>query len=373
MTLAQYGSRAPFAAHASASRRPRKRPRNYADPAGAGLALRGRRCRRGTTPRRSPNTAGRSPASPGAAARRPRALALEPPPRQGRPRRVRWRRRGRVQGLETSATSGRPGLALPARTASPRRRAAETQHHLAKKKKLSARAAPGAKAAIARRRSSPATSSGSRCSSRSHTPGRAIPLGAASQVEVAARSIRARAAAAPFRVEDHTAETLDGVRLRASRRSPTDACGAGRSLYFRLGAASLSRARRWGAGRRYLRDALVDVDRPRVDAALERGDALVAELLWEGGGRNSDAVVAVGDDQRAPRRARPRRRIRLRRSSFNRDQRAAAAARRISMLAGRCARRGGTRARPPSASRRGLSRRICWTMAVLSIPPWMAP
>ncbi|WP_437719239.1 hypothetical protein WMF45_24235 [Sorangium sp. So ce448] len=72
-----------------------------------------------------------------------------------------------------------------------------------------------------------------------HTPGRAIPLDAASQVEVAARSIPCPRCRGAFRVEDHTAETLDGVRLRVAKVT-CSACGAGRSLYFRLGAASLN-------------------------------------------------------------------------------------------------------------------------------------
>ncbi|WP_437766939.1 hypothetical protein WMF27_21855 [Sorangium sp. So ce281] len=72
-----------------------------------------------------------------------------------------------------------------------------------------------------------------------HTPGRAIALDAASQVEVAARSIPCPRCRGAFRVEDHTAETLDGVRLRVAKVA-CSACGAGRSLYFRLGAASLN-------------------------------------------------------------------------------------------------------------------------------------
>lgn len=72
-----------------------------------------------------------------------------------------------------------------------------------------------------------------------HSPGRAIDLDAASQVEVAARSIPCPRCRGAFRVEDHTAETLDGVRLRVAKVA-CSACGAGRLLYFRLGAASLN-------------------------------------------------------------------------------------------------------------------------------------
>ncbi|AUX43944.1 hypothetical protein SOCE26_054000 [Sorangium cellulosum] len=72
-----------------------------------------------------------------------------------------------------------------------------------------------------------------------HTPGRAIVLDAASQVEVAARAIPCPRCRGLFRVEDHTAETLDGVRLRVAK-VVCSACGAGRLLYFRLGAAALN-------------------------------------------------------------------------------------------------------------------------------------
>ncbi|WP_437805168.1 hypothetical protein [Sorangium sp. So ce1078] len=72
-----------------------------------------------------------------------------------------------------------------------------------------------------------------------HTPGRAIALDAASQVEVAARSIPCPRCRGAFRVEDHTAETLEGVRLRVAQ-VVCSACGARRKLYFRLGAASLN-------------------------------------------------------------------------------------------------------------------------------------
>ncbi|XXX71734.1 hypothetical protein WMF30_29220 [Sorangium sp. So ce134] len=72
-----------------------------------------------------------------------------------------------------------------------------------------------------------------------HTPERAIALDAASQVEVAARSIPCPRCRGAFRVEDHAAETLDGVRLRVAQVA-CSACGARRRLYFRLGAAALN-------------------------------------------------------------------------------------------------------------------------------------
>ncbi|MGK3993294.1 hypothetical protein [Sorangium sp. So ce1024] len=72
-----------------------------------------------------------------------------------------------------------------------------------------------------------------------HTPGRAIALDAASQVEVAARSIPCPRCRGALRVEDHTAETIDGVRLRVAK-VVCAVCGAGRRLYFRLGGAALN-------------------------------------------------------------------------------------------------------------------------------------
>lgn len=71
------------------------------------------------------------------------------------------------------------------------------------------------------------------------SPERAIVLEAASQVEVAARSIPCPRCRGAVRVEDHTAESLDGVRLRVAKVA-CSACGAHRQLYFRLGAGLLN-------------------------------------------------------------------------------------------------------------------------------------
>ncbi|WP_437496753.1 hypothetical protein [Sorangium sp. So ce1099] len=72
-----------------------------------------------------------------------------------------------------------------------------------------------------------------------HTPGRAIALDSPSQVEVAARSIQCPRCRGALRVQDHTAETLEGARLRVAQVVCV-ACGAGRRLYFRLGGAVLN-------------------------------------------------------------------------------------------------------------------------------------
>jgi hypothetical protein len=63
---------------------------------------------------------------------------------------------------------------------------------------------------------------------------RPIELDSASQVEVAARAIPCPRCRGALRLEEHTAETLQGARLRVAKVA-CSACGGRRSLYFRLG------------------------------------------------------------------------------------------------------------------------------------------
>ena len=65
------------------------------------------------------------------------------------------------------------------------------------------------------------------------SPERAIEVESASQVEVHARSIPCARCDGSLIVREHTAETVDGARLRVARMEcPT--CGARRDTYFRL-------------------------------------------------------------------------------------------------------------------------------------------
>jgi len=66
-------------------------------------------------------------------------------------------------------------------------------------------------------------------------PERAIELASASQVETHARSVPCPLCEGPLRVDAHTAETIDGLRVRVAQVTCTR-CGVHRSLYFRLAA-----------------------------------------------------------------------------------------------------------------------------------------
>ena len=55
----------------------------------------------------------------------------------------------------------------------------------------------------------------------------------ASQVEVHARSLRCVRCDGTYRVDEHAAETIGGERLRIAK-VVCIACGAGRSVYFRI-------------------------------------------------------------------------------------------------------------------------------------------
>jgi hypothetical protein len=71
------------------------------------------------------------------------------------------------------------------------------------------------------------------------SPERPIALDSASQVEVTARSTPCPRCQGALRVEEHTAETLGGARLRVAR-VVCAACGARRALYFRLAGDALN-------------------------------------------------------------------------------------------------------------------------------------
>ena len=66
-------------------------------------------------------------------------------------------------------------------------------------------------------------------------PSRPIEVDSASQVEVHARSVACARCGGELRVEEHTAETIDGARLRVAKML-CPACGARRAIYFRLAA-----------------------------------------------------------------------------------------------------------------------------------------
>ena len=68
------------------------------------------------------------------------------------------------------------------------------------------------------------------------SPGRPIEVESASQVETDARARPCTRCGAEGHVAEHTAETIDGARLRLARmRCPR--CGAERVYYYRLGSA----------------------------------------------------------------------------------------------------------------------------------------
>jgi hypothetical protein len=64
-------------------------------------------------------------------------------------------------------------------------------------------------------------------------PDHPVRVESASQVEVHARSLRCVRCDGPYRLEEHLAETLDGQRVRVAKLVCA-ACGARRSVYFRI-------------------------------------------------------------------------------------------------------------------------------------------
>lgn len=71
------------------------------------------------------------------------------------------------------------------------------------------------------------------------TPERPIVLASASQVEVTARGTRCPRCQGELRVEEHTAETIAGARLRVARMRCVT-CGSQRAIWFRLATEMLN-------------------------------------------------------------------------------------------------------------------------------------
>ncbi|APR79659.1 Hypothetical protein A7982_05006 [Minicystis rosea] len=76
-----------------------------------------------------------------------------------------------------------------------------------------------------------------------HAPGgspeRAIEITSPSEVEVQARSTPCPICRGELRIEEHTAETIDGLRVRVAKVLCT-VCRSRRSLYFRLAGTMLN-------------------------------------------------------------------------------------------------------------------------------------
>jgi hypothetical protein len=70
-------------------------------------------------------------------------------------------------------------------------------------------------------------------------PDRAVEITAPSEVEVFVRAAPCPRCRATLRLEDHTAETIDGRRLRVAYVACAP-CGAKRRIYFRLTSTSLN-------------------------------------------------------------------------------------------------------------------------------------
>jgi len=71
------------------------------------------------------------------------------------------------------------------------------------------------------------------------TPERAIVIASPSEVEVRARSLPCPICRSELRVEEHTAETIAGARLRIARVTCTS-CRSKRPIYFQLQATTLN-------------------------------------------------------------------------------------------------------------------------------------
>ncbi len=68
------------------------------------------------------------------------------------------------------------------------------------------------------------------------TPARPIEIASPAQVDVIAQAAPCALCGGTIRLEEHAAETVDGVRLRVARITCA-ACGTRRALYFRLAPA----------------------------------------------------------------------------------------------------------------------------------------
>jgi hypothetical protein len=71
------------------------------------------------------------------------------------------------------------------------------------------------------------------------SPGRAIPITSPAEVEVQARATPCPVCQGELRVEEHTAETLEGARVRVAR-VVCAVCRRKRAIYFRLAGAALN-------------------------------------------------------------------------------------------------------------------------------------
>jgi ribosomal protein S27AE len=68
------------------------------------------------------------------------------------------------------------------------------------------------------------------------TPEHPIDVVSASLVDVRAKALRCPRCDVPMQLEDHTAETVEGARLRVARLKCAR-CGATRTAYFRVASA----------------------------------------------------------------------------------------------------------------------------------------
>jgi hypothetical protein len=71
------------------------------------------------------------------------------------------------------------------------------------------------------------------------SPERALPITSPAEVEVLARATPCAVCQGELRVEEHTAETLAGVRVRVAR-TVCSVCRRRRAIYFRLAGAALN-------------------------------------------------------------------------------------------------------------------------------------
>jgi hypothetical protein len=70
-------------------------------------------------------------------------------------------------------------------------------------------------------------------------PQRPVVVESASQVEAHARSLQCVRCDGSYRLDEHVADTIDGERLRVARLVCV-ACGARRSVYFRIAPARVN-------------------------------------------------------------------------------------------------------------------------------------
>ncbi len=68
---------------------------------------------------------------------------------------------------------------------------------------------------------------------RGGAPDRPLEVTSASQVDVYARDSRCAVCTGPVRLDEHTAETIEGVRLRVAKVT-CQQCGRRRAIFFKL-------------------------------------------------------------------------------------------------------------------------------------------